>query len=61
MTPDEYEFYARPGNEDPQGPEHRRLTTTVPVRFRPESKVELVTPHLFGGGNRKKLEPRSSL
>ncbi|WP_260860990.1 YlcI/YnfO family protein [Mycobacterium simulans] len=37
MTPDEeYEFYARPENQEPQGPGRRRLTATVPVRFPPE-------------------------
>ncbi len=37
MTPDEeYEFYARPENQEPQGPVRRRLTATVPVRFPPE-------------------------
>ena len=34
MTPDEeFEFYARPENHQPQGPGRRRLTATVPVRF----------------------------
>jgi predicted HicB family RNase H-like nuclease len=34
MTPDEeFEFYARPENQQPQGPARRRLTATVPVRF----------------------------
>jgi predicted HicB family RNase H-like nuclease len=34
MTPDEeYEFYSRPENQQPQGPARRRLTATVPVRF----------------------------
>ena len=34
MTPDEeYELYARPENQQPQGPARRRLTATVPVRF----------------------------
>ena len=34
MTPDEeFEFYARPENQPPQGPGRRRLTATVPVRF----------------------------
>ena len=34
MTPDEeFEFYARPENQKPQGPGRRRLTATVPVRF----------------------------
>jgi hypothetical protein len=42
MTPDEeYEFYARPENQEPQGPGHRRLIATVPVRFPPEL-LELV-------------------
>jgi len=37
MTPDEeYEFYARPENQEPHGPGRRRLTATVPVRFPPE-------------------------
>lgn len=30
---EEYEFYARPENQQPQGPARRRLTATVPVRF----------------------------
>lgn len=34
MTADEeYEFYARPENQQPQGPGRRRLSATVPVRF----------------------------
>jgi predicted HicB family RNase H-like nuclease len=34
MTPDEeFEFYARPENQQPQGPGRRRLTAIVPVRF----------------------------
>ncbi|MBJ7401617.1 YlcI/YnfO family protein [Mycolicibacterium sp.] len=34
MTPDEeFAFYARPENQEPQGPGRRRLTATVPVRF----------------------------
>ena len=34
MTPDEeFEFYAHPENQQPQGPGRRRLTATVPVRF----------------------------
>jgi predicted HicB family RNase H-like nuclease len=34
MPPDEeFEFYARPENQQPQGPGRRRLTATVPVRF----------------------------
>ena len=34
LTPDEeFEFYARPENQQPQGPGRRRLTATVPVRF----------------------------
>jgi predicted HicB family RNase H-like nuclease len=37
MTPaEEYEFYTRPENQEPQGPGRRRLTATVPVRFPPE-------------------------
>ena len=33
MTPDEeFEFYARPENQQPQGPGRRRLTAPVPVR-----------------------------
>ena len=40
MTPDEeYEFYADPANQEPQGPPRRRrsrLTAPVPVRFPPE-------------------------
>jgi len=36
-TPDEeYEFYTRPENQEPQGPGRRRLPATVPVRFPPE-------------------------
>lgn len=42
MTPDaEFEFYARPENQQPQGPGRRRLTATVPVRF-PEELLEQV-------------------
>lgn len=40
MTPDqEYEFYARPENQEPQGPAVRRrarLSDPVPVRLPPE-------------------------
>ena len=40
MTPDEeYEFYGRPENQEPQGPPRRRsprLTAPIPVRFSPE-------------------------
>ena len=33
-TPDEeFEFYARPENQQPQGSGRRRLTATGPVRF----------------------------
>ena len=45
MTPDEeYEFYARPENQEPQGPARRRrskLTEPVPVRFPPETLAEV--------------------
>lgn len=45
-TPDEeYEFYARPENQAPQGPARRRrtskLTSMVPVRFPPELLEEV--------------------
>lgn len=41
MTPEqEYEFYAKPENQEPQGPARRRhaprLGPPVPVRFPPE-------------------------
>lgn len=38
MTPDqEYEFYARPENQEPQGPPiRRRVSVPVPVRLPPE-------------------------
>lgn len=41
MTPEqEYEFYAKPENQEPQGPPRRRhparLSELVPVRFPPE-------------------------
>jgi predicted HicB family RNase H-like nuclease len=38
MTPDqEYEFYARPENQEPQGPPiRRRMSVPVPVRLPPE-------------------------
>ena len=41
MTPDEeFEYYAQPENQEPQGPARRRhasqLGTPVPVRFPPE-------------------------
>lgn len=39
-TPDqEYDFYAQPANQKPQGPPRRRtkrLTSPIPVRFPPE-------------------------
>lgn len=45
MTPDEeYEFYARPENQEPAGPPRRRrarLGAPVPVRF-PEDLLEKV-------------------
>lgn len=46
MTPqEEYEFYARPGNQKPTGPPRRRkrasLTEVVPVRFQPETLEEI--------------------
>ena len=45
MTPDEeYEFYARPENQEPQGPPRRRrarLSTPIPVRFPPELLEEI--------------------
>lgn len=42
MTPqEEYEFYAKAENQEPQGPARRRrrsnLTEMVPVRFPPET------------------------
>jgi|GEM_PF-962801 len=40
----EYEFYARPENQEPEGPPRRRasrLTEMVPVRFAPETLNEL--------------------
>jgi len=40
MTPEqEYEYYAQPGNQQPQGPPQRRqqrLSAMVPVRFPPD-------------------------
>lgn len=45
MTPDEeYDFYARPDNQEPQGPPQRRrnrLTSPIPVRFPPELLAEV--------------------
>lgn len=46
ITPEqEYEFYAQPANQEPQGPERRRqrsrLTAMVPVRFPPELLAEV--------------------
>ena len=45
MTQDEeFEFYARPENQEPQGPARRRrskLTELVPVRFPPETLAEV--------------------
>jgi predicted HicB family RNase H-like nuclease len=45
MTPEqEYEFYARPENQVPQGPPRRRrgrLSEMVPVRFPPELLEEV--------------------
>ena len=45
MTPgEEYEFYARPENQEPQGAPRRRsrrLTAPIPVRFPPELLEEI--------------------
>ena len=45
MTPDEeYEYYAQPANQQPQGPPQRRqprLSAMVPVRFPPELLEEI--------------------
>jgi hypothetical protein len=45
MNPDqEYDFYAKPSNQEPQGrPQRRtkRLTTPIPVRFPPELLAEV--------------------
>jgi len=44
MSPDEeYAFYARPENQQPQGSPRRRtgLTAMVPVRFAPERLEEI--------------------
>jgi predicted HicB family RNase H-like nuclease len=45
MTPDEeYDFYAKPENQVPEGPPRRRaarLTSPVPVRFPPELLEEI--------------------
>ena len=45
MSPDqEYDFYAQPANQEPQGPPRRRskrLTTPIPVRFPPELLAEV--------------------
>jgi hypothetical protein len=45
MTPDdEFEFYSRPENQEPQGPARRRtakLTKPIPVRFPPELLDEI--------------------
>jgi len=41
---EEYEFYAQPENQEPQGPARRRrskLTEMVPVRFPPETLEEV--------------------
>ena len=45
MTPDqEFDFYAQPENQEPQGPARRRhasrLGTPVPVRFPPPELLE---------------------
>lgn len=45
MSPEqEYDFYARPENQKPQGAPHRRttrLTAPIPVRFPPELLEEV--------------------
>ena len=43
MTPDEeHEYYARPENQEPQGPpRRRRLSEAIPVRFPPELVEEI--------------------
>lgn len=44
-TPDqEYDFYAQPTNQEPEGPPRRRskrLSTPIPVRFPPELLAEV--------------------
>lgn len=44
-TPDEeYDFYAQPANQEPQGEPRRRsrrLTAPIPVRFPPELLAEV--------------------
>jgi len=45
MTPEqEYEFYAQPENQEPEGPARRRqgrLSAVVPVRFPPDLLDEI--------------------
>jgi hypothetical protein len=48
MTPEqEHEFFARPENQEPQGPPRRReasrLSAMVPVRFPPELLAEVLS------------------
>ena len=41
---EEYEYYARPENQEPQGParrRHQKLTELVPVRFPAETMAEV--------------------
>jgi predicted HicB family RNase H-like nuclease len=42
MTPaEEYAFYERADNQEPQGPPRRRLGTPIPVRFPDDMLAEI--------------------
>lgn len=66
MTPEEeYDFYAEPPNQEPQGTPRRRgkrLTAPIPVRFPPEELAESsAAPMPTTDRSRRGSDARSSM